>query len=225
MKVIVGLGNPGRKYAPTKHNTGYEVIDKLAYDYNIKVTKMKHKSLVGEGVIKGEKVLLVKPVTYMNLSGEAVKEIMSFYKYDISDLIVIYDDTSIPLGGVRIRESGSPGGHNGIKNISAHLGTDKYLRIKVGIGEKPNGWDLVDYVLSKFDKDDMPLFIKGVTLATEAVELIIAEGVPNAMNKINPSAKPPKKKKEKPAETNTEDKPEEKPEKKADEAEDKEEIK
>ena len=216
MKVIVGLGNPGRKYAPTKHNTGYEVIDKLAYDYNIKVTKMKHKSLIGEGVIKGEKVLLVKPVTYMNLSGEAVKEIMSFYKYDISDLIVIYDDTSLPLGGVRIRESGSPGGHNGIKNISAHLGTDKYLRIKVGIGEKPNGWDLADYVLSKFDKDDLPLFIKGVTLATDAVELIIEEGVANAMNKINPSAKPPKKKKEKPAE-NAEDKADEKSGEKAEE--------
>ena len=193
MKIIVGLGNPGKKYAPTKHNTGYEVIDKLAYDYGINVNKIKHKSLMGEGVIKGEKVILAKPVTYMNLSGEAVKEILSFYKYDISDLIVIYDDTSIPLGGVRIRESGSPGGHNGIKNITAHLGTDKYLRIKVGIGEKPGGWDLADYVLSKFHKDDLPLFVKGVTLATEAVELIITEGVSNAMNKINPSAKPPKK--------------------------------
>lgn len=196
MKIIVGLGNPGIKYAPTKHNTGFEVIDKLSYDYNINVTKLKHKAMVGDGFIKGEKVMLVKPMTYMNLSGEAVKEILSFYKYDISDLIVIYDDTSLPVGGVRIRKSGSPGGHNGIKNISAHLGTDKYLRVKVGIGEKPNGWDLADYVLSKFSEDDLPLFKKGVELASEAVELIIEEGIDKAMNKINPSAKPPKKKKE-----------------------------
>ena len=138
MKLIVGLGNPGKKYEGTKHNVGFEVIDKLAESYNISITKIKHKGLCG----------------FMNLSGESVKDAASFYKVSGDDIIVIYDDTSLDVGSTRIREKGSAGGHNGIKNIIAHLGTDVFLRIKVGIGAKPNGWDLADYVLSKFSKDD-----------------------------------------------------------------------
>jgi PTH1 family peptidyl-tRNA hydrolase len=185
MKLIVGLGNPGKKYEGTKHNVGFEVIDKAADKYNISVTKVKHKGLIGDGNISGEKVMLLKPQTYMNLSGESVKEAMTFYKIDIKDLIVIYDDTSLPVGATRIREKGSAGGHNGIKNIIAHLGTDSFVRIKVGIGEKPNGWDLADYVLSKFSKDDEPLIESGKDRALTALEIILKDGVAKAMNQTN----------------------------------------
>jgi len=185
MKLIVGLGNPGRKYEGTKHNVGFEVIDKLASSYNISVTKVKHKGLIGEGNICGEKVLLLKPQTFMNLSGESVKEVLTFYKLKNEDIIVIYDDTSLPVGATRIREKGSAGGHNGIKNIIAHLGTDVFLRIKVGVGEKPDGWDLADYVLSKFSKDDAPLIESGKDRAVLALELILKEGVAKAMNETN----------------------------------------
>ena len=170
MIVIAGLGNPGKEYDDTKHNVGFWVIDQLAKEYTISVTRFKHKALIGEGIIAGKKVLLVKPQTYMNLSGESIREILKFYKIPIAQLYVIYDDTSLPLGGIRIREKGSAGGHNGIKNIIAHLGTDVFTRIKVGIGEKPNGWDLADYVLAKFSKDDLPLVLSGVEKASHAVK-------------------------------------------------------
>lgn len=189
MKLIVGLGNPGKKYEGTKHNVGFEVIDKLASAYNISVTKVKHKGLIGDGSIKGERVLLLKPQTYMNLSGESVKEVMTFYKISAQDLIVIYDDTSLPCGTTRIREKGSAGGHNGMKNIIAHLGSDVFLRVKVGIGEKPNGWDLADYVLSKFSKDEAPLMESGKDRAVLAVELILKDGVTKAMNETNSAPK------------------------------------
>ena len=185
MKVIVGLGNPGSKYDKTKHNVGFEVIDSLADSYNINVTKLKHKGFVGEGNIKGEKVILLKPQTYMNLSGESLKELITFYKISVKDIIVVYDDISLPVGNLRIRLKGSAGGHNGIKNIIAHLGTDEFTRVKVGIGEKPNGWDLADYVLSKFSKDDEPLILKGIERSAEAVAEIIEHGANEAMNKYN----------------------------------------
>ena len=171
MTVIAGLGNPGKEYDKTKHNVGFWVIDQLAKEYNIDVTKFKHKALIGDGVIAGKKVLLVKPQTYMNLSGESIREILKFYKIPIEQFYVIYDDTSLPLSSVRIREKGSAGGHNGIKNIIAHLNTDAFIRIKVGIGEKPNGWDLADYVLAKFSKDDEPLILSGVDKACHAIEI------------------------------------------------------
>ncbi len=189
MYVIVGLGNPGREYADTKHNVGFMVIDKLAEQYNIDVSRFKHRAFIGDGVISGKKVMLVKPQTYMNLSGESVKEIMSFYKVPVENMIVVYDDTSLELGLIRLREKGSAGGHNGIKNIISHLGTDSFNRIKVRIGEKPNGWDLADYVLAKFSKDDEPLIKSGVDKAAQAAGIFISLGMKDAMNKFNSKQK------------------------------------
>ncbi len=189
MYVIVGLGNPGKEYAETKHNVGFRVIDKLAAQYNIDVSKFKHKALIGDGMISGKKVLLVKPQTYMNLSGESVKEVMSFYKVPIENMIVVYDDTSLELGMIRIREKGSAGGHNGIKNIISHMGTDVFNRVKVGIGEKPNGWDLADYVLAKFSKDDEAGIEMGIDKASQAVGIFISTGIKDAMNKFNAKQK------------------------------------
>ncbi len=201
MIVIAGLGNPGKEYDKTKHNVGFWVIDQLAKEYNIDVTKFKHKALIGDGVIAGKKVLLVKPQTYMNLSGESIREVLKFYKIPIEQFYVIYDDTSLPLSSVRIREKGSAGGHNGIKNIIAHLNTDAFIRIKVGIGEKPNGWDLADYVLAKFSKDDEPLILSGVEKASHAIEILLTKGIVEAMNQTNQKLKK-ENKKSKPSNTN-----------------------
>ena len=201
MIVIAGLGNPGKEYDKTKHNVGFWVIDQLAKEYNIDVTKFKHKALIGDGVIAGKKVLLVKPQTYMNLSGESIREILKFYKIPIEQFYVIYDDTSLPLSSVRIREKGSAGGHNGIKNIIAHLNTDAFIRIKVGIGENPNGWDLADYVLAKFSKDDEPLILSGVEKASHAIEILLTKGIVEAMNQTNQKLKK-ENKKSKPSNTN-----------------------
>ncbi len=185
MKVIVGLGNPGLNYTQTKHNVGFRVIDRLGEAYHIPVKKFRHKAFIGDGTIAGHKVMLVKPQTYMNLSGESIREIVKFYKVSLSDLIIIFDDTSLPLSATRIRLKGSAGGHNGMKNIIALLGSDQISRIKVGIGEKPNGWDLADYVLAKFTKDEEPLIEQGIDRACEAVKLILTKGVQEAMNKTN----------------------------------------
>ena len=201
MIVIAGLGNPGKEYDKTKHNVGFWVIDQLAKEYNIDVTKFKHKALIGDGVIAGKKVLLVKPQTYMNLSGESIREVLKFYKIPLEQFYVIYDDTSLPLSSVRIREKGSAGGHNGIKNIIAHLNTDAFIRIKVGIGEKPNGWDLADYVLTKFSKDDEPLILSGVEKASHAIEILLTKGIVEAMNQTNQKLKK-ENKKSKPSNTN-----------------------
>lgn len=201
MIVIAGLGNPGKEYDKTKHNVGFWVIDQLAKEYNIDVTKFKHKALIGDGVIADKKVLLVKPQTYMNLSGESIREVLKFYKIPIEQFYVIYDDTSLPLSSVRIREKGSAGGHNGIKNIIAHLNTDAFIRIKVGIGEKPNGWDLADYVLTKFSKDDEPLILSGVEKASHAIEILLTKGIVEAMNQTNQKLKK-ENKKSKPSNTN-----------------------
>lgn len=191
MHVIIGLGNPGKEYADTKHNVGFRVIDKLADQYNIEVSKFKHKALIGDGIIKGNKVILVKPQTYMNLSGESVREIMSFYKVPIENMILIFDDISLPPGMIRVKEKGSAGGHNGIKSIIAHMGTDEFSRIKVGIGEKPNGWDLADYVLAKFSAEDAPLIETGIGHSVSAVEMILSSesGLRDAMNQFNQKVK------------------------------------
>ena len=194
---IVGLGNPGREYAETKHNVGFHVIDKLAEKYDIAVNKFKNKAFVGDGTIKGKRVLLVKPQTYMNLSGESVREIVNFYKIPQERFVVIFDDTSLPCGSVRIREKGSHGGHNGIRNIIDQMGTDEFNRIKVGIGEKPSGWDLADYVLAKFNPDDLPLMEQGMDKAVQGVELMLSRGIKEAANRVNQKAKTAKKQKEK----------------------------
>ncbi len=191
---IVGLGNPGREYAETKHNVGFCVIDRLAEKYDIRVDKFKNKAFVGDGRILDKRVLLVKPQTYMNLSGESVREIVNFYKIPQERFVVIFDDTSLPCGSVRIREKGSHGGHNGIRNIIACMGTDVFNRIKVGIGEKPNGWDLADYVLAKFAPDDLPAMEEGMDKAVLGVELILSRGVAEAANRVNQKPKTMQKK-------------------------------
>lgn len=194
---IVGLGNPGRQYEETKHNVGFHVIDKLAKKYDIEVNKFKNKAFVGDGTIKGKRVLLVKPQTYMNLSGESVREIVNFYKIPQERFVVIFDDTSLPCGSVRIREKGSHGGHNGIRNIIDQMGTDEFNRIKVGIGEKPGGWDLADYVLAKFNPEDLPMMEQGMDKAVQGVELMLSRGIKEAANRVNQKAKTAKKQKEK----------------------------
>ncbi len=193
---IVGLGNPGRQYEETKHNVGFKVIDKLAEKYDIKVDKFKNKAFVGDGTIRNKRVLLVKPQTYMNLSGESVREIVNFYKIPQERFVVIFDDTSLPCGSVRIREKGSHGGHNGIRNIIDQMGTDQFYRIKVGIGEKPSGWDLADYVLGKFNEDDLPAVEEGMDKAVKGVELMLSRGIAEAANRVNQKPKTMKKQKE-----------------------------
>lgn len=185
MKIIVGLGNPTREYAGTRHNVGFSVIYNISDAYNIPVETKKHKALIGKGVIEGEKVVLAMPQTYMNLSGESVRELMDFYKCDLSDLIVIYDDISLDVGKLRIRAKGSAGGHNGIKNIIAHLGTQEFTRIKIGVGEKPAKMDLADYVLGHFSKEEQPVIRESADRAREAVATILTEGIASAMNKFN----------------------------------------
>lgn len=185
MYIIVGLGNPGAEYAKTRHNAGFSVIDVLADKYNISVDTAKHKGLIGKGVIEGNKVLLVKPMTYMNNSGECVREVMDYYKEDCDNLIVIFDDISLAPGNIRIRPKGSAGGHNGIKSLIAHLGTDNFKRIKFGVGDKPKGWDLADWVLGKFNEEDMPALKDAGQRACEAAICMMQEDVSVAMNRFN----------------------------------------
>ena len=186
MLVIVGLGNPDDKYQGTRHNVGFDVIDLLAEKYNIAVDTKKHRAYIGKGIIGGQKVILAKPQTYMNLSGESVRSLVEYYKVDPeTELLIIFDDISLDVGQLRIRKKGSAGGHNGIKNIIANLGTSVFQRIKVGVGEKPKGYDLADYVLGRFSKEDRELIKEGFECAAEAVAMIIAGEIDQAMNKYN----------------------------------------
>lgn len=185
MYIIVGLGNPTKTYEGTRHNIGFEVIDHLATAYAIDVCMKKHKALCGKGMIGGQKVVLAKPQTYMNLSGESVRELMDFYKVQPDEIIVIYDDISLEPGQLRIRAKGSAGGHNGIKNIIAHLNTQDFPRVKVGVGEKPKGWDLADYVLSRFSAEDRKVMDESVAAAGEAIKLMLESDINAAMNKYN----------------------------------------
>lgn len=186
MYVITGLGNPGSRYEKTRHNVGYQVVDRLASRYSIELNQKKHKAVCGTGVIEGQKVLLVKPQTYMNLSGESVREVMDYYKLDPGEeLLVIYDDISLEPGKLRIRKKGSAGGHNGIKNIILHLGTQVFPRIKVGVGQKPEGYDLADYVLGHFSGEEEEKMQKAYDRAAEAVVSVLTEGTEKAMNEFN----------------------------------------
>lgn len=186
MYIIAGLGNPGGKYEKTKHNMGFQVIDLLADKYHIEMNQKKHKAICGTGIIEGVKVLLLKPQTFMNLSGESIRDAVDFYKIDPeTELIVIYDDISLPHGHLRIRKKGSAGGHNGIKNIIQHLGTQVFPRIRVGVGEKPEGWDLADYVLSGFSKEDEVLVKESWERAVEAAAVMLTDGPEKAMNDFN----------------------------------------
>lgn len=188
MYIIAGLGNPTFQYARTRHNIGFETIDELADRNRISMNENKHKAVCGKGIISGEKVLLLQPQTYMNNSGESIRAAVDFYKIDpTKELIVIYDDISLEVGQLRLRAKGSAGGHNGIKSIIAHLGTEEFQRVKIGVGAKPAGWDLADYVLGRFDDADRKLADEGVENAAKAVECMIEEGIQAAMNKYNSS--------------------------------------
>ena len=185
MKLIVGLGNPGAKYAGTRHNAGFSVIDELAERHNIKVDTSKHKALIGKGVINGEKVILAMPQTFMNLSGESVRAIMDFYKLTVDDLIVVYDDIDLDVGKIRIREKGSAGGHNGMKNIILHSGSQDFVRVRVGVGKKPEHMDLAGRVVSRFSREDLPFMRESCGKACDALEVILSDGAVAAMNRYN----------------------------------------
>ena len=184
--LVVGLGNPGDKYENTRHNVGFLTVDELAERARVPVQKLKYRALTNTVELGGAKVLLMKPVTYMNLSGEAVGEAARFYKIPADHVLVISDDVSLPIGKLRIRKGGSAGGHNGLKNIIQHLGTDQFPRVKVGVGEKPHpDYDMADWVLSKFVGEDLKTITAAIEKAGKAVECLIAEGPDKAMNKFN----------------------------------------
>jgi len=190
MYIIVGLGNPSPEYAGTRHNVGFEVVKILADRFDIETDFIKHKAICGRGVIEGNKVMLAMPQTYMNLSGESVRELVSYYKIDVSsELIVVYDDIDLDPGRIRIRKAGSAGGHNGMKNIIAHLGTQEFTRVRVGVGEKPKGYDLADYVLGHFSDKERELMDVAFIDAANSVISIMNDGVDAAMNKYNVSQK------------------------------------
>lgn len=184
--IIVGLGNPGSKYENTRHNAGFIVIDKIAENMQINITKLKFKSLIGEGTIGGSKVLFMKPSTFMNLSGQAVTEAMSFYKLPPEKVLVIFDDISLEPGKMRIRRSGSHGGHNGMKNIIYLSGSDQFPRIKIGVGKKPHPeYDLADWVLSRFTDSEIKQLDDIAKKSADAAELIINDKIDIAMNLYN----------------------------------------
>ena len=186
MFIIAGLGNPDRQYEGTRHNAGFDVIDRIAEKYNIAVDTKRHRAYIGKGIIEGQKVILAKPQTYMNLSGEAVGEAARFYKIPPDHVLVISDDVSLRIGKLRIRKGGSAGGHNGLKNIIQHLGTDQFPRVRVGVGQKPHpDYDLADWVLGKFQGEDKKVMDEAVKRAADAVECILKEGADRAMNRFN----------------------------------------
>lgn len=188
MYIIAGLGNPERKYDGTRHNIGFSAITAICDAYDISLDIRKHKALCGKGYIEGQKVLLAEPQTYMNLSGESVRELVDFYKIDPeSELIIIYDDIALAPGKLRIREKGSAGGHNGIKSIISHLGTQNFNRIRIGVGEKPSGWDLADYVLGRFSSDEEPVIREALDQVVFACRVILTEDTGAAMNQFNGS--------------------------------------
>ncbi|MBO8172678.1 MAG: aminoacyl-tRNA hydrolase [Bacillaceae bacterium] len=185
MKVVIGLGNPGKEYENTRHNVGFMVLDRLADMWHVDISQHKFQSMVGEGRLDTEKVLLVKPLTFMNLSGEAVRKVVDFYKLDIEDLVIVYDDLDLPAGRIRLRQKGSAGGHNGIKSIIAHLGTQEFKRVKIGIDRPPAGQDVARYVLSPFGKEERNLVDEAVDRAARACEHWIRHSFTDAMNQFN----------------------------------------
>ncbi len=186
MYIIAGLGNPGRRYVNSRHNVGFETLDAVAAKYNIDVKKVKFNGIYGEGIIEGEKVVLVKPQTFMNLSGECIRDFKNWYKTEDTQIIIIYDDISLPLGKMRIRPKGSAGGHNGVKSIIYQLGSEVFPRIKIGVGAPENpDYDLADYVLGKFSAKEIKELVPTAVKAAEAVGEIIKNGTESAMSKYN----------------------------------------
>ncbi|MDD4600064.1 Peptidyl-tRNA hydrolase [bioreactor metagenome] len=185
MKIVVGLGNPGTEYSETRHNAGFMVIDELARRWKLGNWRSKHQALIAEYRGAEEQVLLVKPQTYMNLSGTAVGELARWYKVAVEDVIVAYDDMDLSPGKLRIRIKGGSGGHRGMESLLVHLGQDSFIRVRVGIGRPPEGWEVVSHVLARFTADEVPLVEQAVKKAAEAIESMIADGVNKAMNKYN----------------------------------------
>lgn len=184
MHIIVGLGNPGKKYDATRHNVGFETIDLLAKRNNIEIKRLKHKALYGEGHIGEKKVMLVKPQTFMNLSGQSLQDIVQFYKIDTKNITVVYDDVDIELGSIRVREKGSSGSHKGMQSIIYQIQTDQFPRVRIGIGG-PRFEDLSNYVLSRFSQEEIPIILEAIEKAVLACETIVTDGVLSAMNKYN----------------------------------------
>ena len=202
MILIAGLGNPGRQYEHTRHNCGFDALDILAEKLSISISQGEHRALVGKGYYQGQKVILAKPLTFMNRSGESIRSLTDYYRIDPDeDLIVLYDDIDLDPGQLRIRKSGSPGGHNGMKDITQHLGTQGFTRIRIGVGAKPARMDLADYVLGHFSPEERTSVDEALIQAAEAVMLILEDGVDAAMNKLNRKKKTEKK--EEPKEDST----------------------
>ena len=185
MYLIVGLGNPGTEYAATRHNIGFDMVTYLSDKYRIPMRGKEGKAIVGKGLIEGQKVMLAQPQTYMNLSGESVRALMDYYKLSEEDVIILYDDISMPVGQVRIRPKGSAGGHNGIKSIIQHLGTQEFPRIKIGVGDKPVNGDLVKHVLGRFSKEEDAMIRDVFELAERGLLALMLENVAVAMNTVN----------------------------------------
>ncbi|MDA1680520.1 aminoacyl-tRNA hydrolase [Bacillus cereus group sp. TH152-1LC] len=185
MKLIVGLGNPGREYELTRHNIGFMAIDELAKRWNISLNEQKFKGVFGAGFVNGEKVILLKPLTYMNLSGESIRPLMDYYKIDVEDFVVLYDDLDIPVGKLRIRMKGSAGGHNGVKSTISHLGTQEFQRIRMGIDRPKNGMKVVDYVLGRFTSEEIPDVGHSIEKAADACEEWLNKPFLQIMNTFN----------------------------------------
>lgn len=185
MYLIVGLGNPGEEYENTRHNMGFKTINELAKKYNIILTKTKFKGNYATGIIEGEKVILLEPQTYMNLSGESVKPMLDFYKLTPADLLLIYDDLDVDIGSIKIRKKGGAGTHNGMKSVVNNLGTEEFARIRVGIGKPILKLDMINYVIGYVPKDELDELNKGVKMAADAVVDILKNGIDHAMNKFN----------------------------------------
>lgn len=190
MFIIAGLGNPGKEYENTRHNIGFYVIDDIAKKYQITMLERKHKAVIGKGYIDGHKVVLVKPLTYMNQSGESIRQATDYYKVDVTtQLVVISDDISLDVGQLRIRKKGSAGGHNGLKNIILHLGSENFIRIRMGVSDKPQGYDLKDYVLGHFTDKEKKQLEETSGKAAEAIRMILQGDVDGAMNRYNTKKK------------------------------------
>ena len=185
MKLVVGLGNPGEKYSDTRHNIGFLIVDRLARRHDIVVDRIKNKSLIGKGIVTGERVMMAKPQTFMNLSGEAVKPLFSYIDIETEDVIVIHDDLDLDFGRIRIKSGGGHGGHNGIRSIISHLGSREFIRVRVGIGKPPPRWNVSDYVLSPFSADEREYLHHILEKSADAVEAIINDGALKAMNRFN----------------------------------------
>lgn len=185
MYIIAGLGNPTKEYEKTRHNAGFDTIDILADKLGISLTEKKHRAYCGKGIIGGERVLLLKPQTFMNNSGESLRDAADFYKIEPEQILILYDDISLEPGQLRIRKKGSAGGHNGIKSIIAHLGSQDFPRIKIGVGAKPERMDLADYVLSRFSPAEREKMEEAYKEGAEAVQMFLLEGADAAMNRYN----------------------------------------